>query len=222
VPTGAINSISVIDIDPRRGGHEWFSENRDRLRTRIHHTRGGGWHLIFNYVAGLPNTADRIAPGVETKNDGKYVVWWPEHGGRVEGSVADCPGWIVEQTNTHMGVAAKPDRNGSTATPMVCFGPPTEYQHNYAIRALRNAGGELWMCREGARNIKLNALAYKMGRLIVCGWIARDRVETFLLRACEANGLLADDGVAQCRSTVASGINAGMQRPYHNIGGADG
>jgi len=43
------------------------------------------------------------------------------------------------------------------------------------------------------------------------------RVESYLLRCCEANGLLADDGERQCRATLASGINAGMGRPYHDI-----
>ena len=47
----------------------------------------------------------------------------------------------------------------------------------------------------------------------------RKRVEEYLLKCCEANGLLADDGLAQCRATLASGINAGMRRPYHDIDG---
>jgi len=59
-----------------------------------------------------------------------------------------------------------------------------------------------------------------MGRQIARGWIARDRVEEFLLKACKANGLFKDDGDAQCRATIASGINAGMKRPYHDIGAA--
>jgi hypothetical protein len=56
-----------------------------------------------------------------------------------------------------------------------------------------------------------------MGRLIVSGWIPSEWVEDYLPRACEANGLLADDGVRQCRATLGSGIYAGMQRPYHDI-----
>jgi hypothetical protein len=99
-------------------------------------------------------------------------------------------------------------------------GPPTEYETNYAKRSLANACYELRQCPEGQRNIKLNALAYKMGRLIVRGWIMRDQVELLLLRACEANGLIADDGLAQCRLTLASGINAGMEYPYRDIGDA--
>jgi hypothetical protein len=47
--------------------------------------------------------------------------------------------------------------------------------------------------------------------------VARDKVEFWLLRACQENGLLADDGEQQCRDTLASGLNAGALRPYHDI-----
>jgi hypothetical protein len=99
-------------------------------------------------------------------------------------------------------------------------GVVTEHERNYAFRSLRNDAAELWACPEGSRNIKLNALAFSMGRQIARGWIARDRVEEFLLRACKANGLFKNDGEAQCVLTIASGINAGMKRPYHDIGAA--
>jgi len=58
-----------------------------------------------------------------------------------------------------------------------------------------------------------------MGRLIVRGWITRERVEHMLLMGAKHCGLLADDGLHQCKATIDSGIRAGMGRPYHNIGG---
>ena len=67
----------------------------------------------------------------------------------------------------------------------------------------------------------MNALAYKMGRLIVRGWIECGRVESYLLSCCEANGLLAEDGEQQCLATLASGLRAGARRPYHDIRGED-
>jgi hypothetical protein len=88
---------------------------------------------------------------------------------------------------------------------------------NYAKRALGNACFELRQCGEGSRNTKLNALAYKMGRLIVRGWIDPERVESYLLKSCEANGLVGDDGAAQCKATINSGIRAGAMRPYQDI-----
>jgi hypothetical protein len=60
-------------------------------------------------------------------------------------------------------------------------------------------------------------MAFKMGRLIANGWIDREQVEDYLLECCEANGLLKDDGVGQCRLTLVSGLNAGMKYPYRDI-----
>jgi hypothetical protein len=226
VATGTIGGIDVIDVDNRNGGDKWFQQHRDQIPvTRCHETRGG-LHFFFKHVIGFRCSSGRIAPGVDTKGDGGYVIWWPTHGGRVlcAGPIVDFPVWLAELVDTGgMGVAAKADHNGSAATPISPFpflGPPTEHQINYARKALRIHTAELWYCREGSRNTKLNALAFKMGRLIVRGWITCDQVEHFLLKACKENGLLADDGEAQCRATIASGISAGMKRPYHDIEGA--
>jgi hypothetical protein len=64
-------------------------------------------------------------------------------------------------------------------------------------------------------------MAYALGRLVVRGWIAREQVETYLLWACRDNRLLDDDGIEQCQKTLASGLNAGALRPYHDIRGED-
>jgi hypothetical protein len=102
-------------------------------------------------------------------------------------------------------------------TPILPLAPASAYQSNYAGRALGNACFELRHCEEGARNNLLNVLAYKMGRLMARGWISRQRVEDYLLRCCEANGPLKDDGIQQCLATIASGLSAGVLRPYHDV-----
>jgi len=213
VATGAISGIDVIDIDLRRGGDSWFHENHDRLpKTRTHETPSGGWHLIFKHLPGLKTSTDRIAPGVEVRANGPHIIWHPAHAGRVicDAAPAEFPIWVAELGgwNTSGGVGVTTEPNDFS------FDPPTAYQINYAKRALGNACYELRQCGEGRRNHLLNVLADKMGRLIVCGWISRERVEDYLLKCCEANGLLDDDGVGRCRATLASGINAGMHKPY--------
>ena len=94
----------------------------------------------------------------------------------------------------------------------------TAYEENYSWSALCNAYMELRKWPKGSRNFRFNKLGYKLGGLIARNWIGRERVESFLLKACKENGLLADDGEQQCRDTLASGINAGALRPYHDIG----
>jgi Bifunctional DNA primase/polymerase, N-terminal len=214
VATGAVGGIDVIDVDEK--GEGWFHAHRDQLpATRTHKTPRGLWHFIYHHAIGLRCSTSKIAPGIDIKADGGYIIWWPASLGRVvcEGPVADFPAWLSENG---MAVTTKPDR--SDVTPILPVGPPSLYQINYAKRSLGNACFELRHCPEGSRNTTLNALAYKMGRLIGRGWIRRELVESYLLNSCEACGLLADDGAAQCRATLASGINAGTTRPYHDIG----
>ena len=69
VPGSAMSGFDFLDIDPRNGGHRWLAENEHRLPvTRVHHTRGGGWHYLFRY-AGV-RLRKEIASGVECKGDG--------------------------------------------------------------------------------------------------------------------------------------------------------
>jgi hypothetical protein len=222
VPTGAVNGITVIDVDPRRGGDKWFDENRERLTTRVHRTRGGGCHLIFNYAAGLPNTADRIAPGVETKNDGKYVVWWAEHGQRVEGTVADCPGWIVDaltQPQQLPGSEPLKNRPGPLMTGEI---PKSLY---FAVKRCvplsatvtrhhqRRVAGILSIVtrRTELRNDGLNIAAYCLRELVEEGIITYEVAEGLLLEAATVCGYAAKDGVGAALATIRSGL--GLSRP---------
>jgi Bifunctional DNA primase/polymerase, N-terminal len=255
VATGASSGIAVVDIDPRNGGRKWLDANHHRLpMTRTHQTRGGGLHLIYRHAPGL--RCRQIAPGVDLKADGGYVVWWCAHGGQVLvlALVTELPHWInstsaasalslaeggaggslapvtpsrraliadlsaSSQVNgERMGVTAKSDCNGFEVTPIPPLEAPIDYEINYAKRALGNAFLELRACPVGCRNATLNALAYKMGRLVARGWITWERVETLLLKASEQCGLLAADGLGQCKATIDSGMRAGMTRPYHDI-----
>jgi hypothetical protein len=164
----------------------------------------------------LKTSADRIAPGVEVRANGPHIVWYPAHGGRVicDAPPADFPLWVAELGGWRgrLGVFLS-ELEERKITPSA----PTRYQVNYANKALKNAAWELRVCGEGRRNHLLNVMGYKMGRLVACGWIGRGQVEDWLLECCEKNGLIADDGIGQCRLTLASGLNAGMQKPYHEI-----
>ena len=112
------------------------------------------------------------------------------------------------------------DSSGSDTPILSPFPAPIPYELNYAQVSLSNAYGELCMCPDHSRNHLLNVMAFKLGRRIVRGWIKRDQVEEWLLRACKSNGLLADPvngGEKKCKDTIASGIRGGMAKPYKNI-----
>ena len=79
VPTGARSGFDVLDIDV--AGLAWLDRNADRLPpARMHETRSGGRHLIFQHWPGLRCSASKPAPGVDVRADGGYVIWWPARG----------------------------------------------------------------------------------------------------------------------------------------------
>ena len=79
VATGKPSGIVVIDIDPRSGGEDGFSDLAGRLgapgvTVRVT-TPSGGWHAWYR-APSVPITcsAGKIAPGVDVRGDGGYVV----------------------------------------------------------------------------------------------------------------------------------------------------
>ncbi len=79
--TGEASGILVVDVDPKSGGdlsltdliEAYGDEWLDTLKVR---TGSGGFHFFFEYPKGLDlrNTAGKIAPGIDTRANGGYVV----------------------------------------------------------------------------------------------------------------------------------------------------
>jgi hypothetical protein len=79
VRTGLSSGIDVLDLDRKHPeALVWWFSHRDRLPlTRVHRTRSGGLHLIFRHVPDVRCSAGRIAPGIDVRGDGGYIIWWP-------------------------------------------------------------------------------------------------------------------------------------------------
>src|SRR5262249_54120759 len=72
----------------------------------------------------------------------------------------------------------------------------------FAAAALKGCMNELAGTNAGSRNEKLNAVAYRLGRMIARNWIDRAAVESALLGAMHCNGGVADDGVKAAKDTL--------------------
>jgi hypothetical protein len=92
-----------------------------------------------------------------------------------------------------------------------------EREQKYALAALSGCAIELAGTVKGSRNKKLNKIAYRMGTMIVRGWIEEAVVTDALLDACDKNKYLQEHGRGTAVKTIQSGINAGCKQPHPDL-----
>ena len=158
VPTGGVSGFDVLDIDPRHGGDKWLEANKHRLPpTRTHATKSGGLHLLFRHRSGMGCSANRIAPGVDVRSGGGYVLWWPAAGLLVvdNSPMALWPSWLE-------ALALPPALRPLPPRPVIEL-TGTRLQR-YALAALKNGADRVVNAGEGARNSTLNAEAWGLFR----------------------------------------------------------
>jgi hypothetical protein len=87
-----------------RNGHLWacLRARRMALMFLISIPRGalGTTRTSTRYRSptGLRNSARRIAPGVDVRADGGFVIWWPREGYPIEEHpLTEWPNWLLEE-----------------------------------------------------------------------------------------------------------------------------
>ena len=82
MPTGGITGIAVLDLDVKKGKNglaeipDW-----ENLSPTIARTGSGGVHVYFRTDGAIiRNSTDKIAPGVDTRGEGGYVILPPSQG----------------------------------------------------------------------------------------------------------------------------------------------
>lgn len=95
-------------------------------------------------------------------------------------------------------------------------------EEKYAAVALQGCVDELAaMQPNSGRNNKLNALAYRLGRMCARQWVNRDDVSERLYQAAATCLLVNDDGEAATRATIKSGLTKGEQEPHPDLEGTN-
>lgn len=187
-PTGAATFAALCE----RAGHPV----PDTYRTR---TASGGTHLYFTAPTGvrLSNTAGSIAPLVDTRAHGGYVVaaGSTTPAGRYEALcapvAAPLPAWLL----SILQPAPKQPEAPSVAT----AGQSRRYADTALAGEVRNVASAV----TGGREAALFRAARALGRFVAWGDLPRSVVEQALQEAGEAAGLT----VAECRSTLRSALN---------------
>jgi len=196
VATGAASDVDVLDLDRKHLEAEaWWTTNRHRLpKTRCHRTRSGGLHLLFRHAIGLRSTASRIAPGVDTRGDGGYIIWWPAAGLPVLNDVppAPWPTWLLAQLQTpppssrKHGTVIIPDDHALGRLVHVVASAPEGQRNNLAFWAACRAGE---MARSGLIGLE-TAAAVIVAAAVRAGLSQREAERT------ARSGVLAGGGVA--------------------------
>lgn len=115
IVTGAISGLVVLDIDPGHGGDDSLAElekAHDVLPNSIEVlTGGGGRHVYFRHPGAIVRNQAGLAPGIDLRGDGGYVVAPPSihPSGREyrfevshhpdETPLAEIPAWLLGLTH---------------------------------------------------------------------------------------------------------------------------
>jgi Bifunctional DNA primase/polymerase, N-terminal len=230
--------LFVLDGD-RHGGPDGRAALGKLLRQQIGFdwhtapsafTPGDGAHVYFLQNGHeLGNGRGQLPDGVDARGCGGYVIapYATLSDGRCYRTVAGTPDLISAfkaGTIPHVpqGIVDLIHANDSTPDQEQNFSSVAGAREQaYAQTALEGCMAELAGTSAGNRNEKLNAIAYRLGRMVARHWLDRTAVEGALLGAMFANGAVADDGLEAAKATLKSGIDAGMAEPHPDLADRD-
>lgn len=196
VPTG--HAFDVLDIDPKNGGMDWLNRYRDHLPpTRTHVTRSSGLHIFYASHPGLRCSSSKLAPGVDVRASGGYIIWWPATRLKIFGPIipAEWPSWLLRAL--HEPKASYSPR-AQADSPLV---PSTDA---YARSALMAATRNVVNAAEGARNNTLNRETWSLMRFVAVGKLTVQQICNQMASAGLAVGLTPREIEATLASAMCS------------------
>ncbi len=211
VPTGPASGLFVVDLDTAKHpeADEWLERHAASLpETRTHRTASGGLHLLFKHQPGLKSSTGKKkhpysygsgVPGVDTRGEGGYIIWWPCHlgfGTHEPVLPAEVPDWLVK--------ALAPEEE-----------PPKPIRRKSRAFDVRQVAGALNVARNATRGERNSALFWtscRLGEMVANGTITHGAAVSCALEAAEAAGFDASFTAASARVTIRSGLRHGGAR----------
>lgn len=128
VPMGPASGVFCIDLDRKPGGDDgvatWekLESENGTVTTRTHETPSTGRHKFFQHQDGIRNIPlDRLAPGLEVKADGGYVIVPPSRmsDGKKYTIINDvepapAPPWLLKMINDYYDVEKHIEKDSQT------------------------------------------------------------------------------------------------------------
>jgi hypothetical protein len=156
----------------------------------------------------MRNSNRRIAPSVDVRGDGGYVIWWPREGFPViDRPLAPWPEWLLALTTIDVHSVVRAVEGRMYGSPSHGGVEPTgnlKLRSSYVLNKVSNA-------QVGERNRLLFWGSCRHGEMIAEGRIKREVAEGLLEGAAKTNGLWRD-GVDAVRATIRSGIETGIKQ----------
>ncbi len=199
-------------------------------------THSGGSHYYFaDPGEGFGNTASKIADRIDTRGKGGYTILpgsvtsegkayaWDFLGVVEVGldSLPELPDSIIaalkpkapEPTLSQQASPTAPANNILDINLGTPIAPGAGSEAAWAAKALDLECNALATASEGRRNHQLNTSAFSLAQIVAAGHLEEQLVRTRLMDAATACGLIASDGLEQCRATFQSGWTAGFAQP---------
>lgn len=222
---GRASGFFVLDIDPKNGGDEsleaLLAEHGPMPYTFTVRTGSGGTHYYFAWPEDFEptNSPGRLKnTGIDVRGEGGQVLAPPsrtvigEYRVKTVAQIAPAPEWLLDL------IRPKPTLGVVTDSGVVerVGDEEHERQREYAVNvALPAARKSVEQTTAGGRNQALNDNVLALAGIAAHGdhLIGKDEVAAAMMAACEANGLVPEDGLSSFFATFESAWSAGLERP---------
>jgi hypothetical protein len=227
IATGEGSGITVIDIDPANGGERSVAALAAKGLTFPPTLRAvtpnGGWHLVYRHQPGILNWSGKIAPGIDTRSTGGYIVAAPSRVPRkIDGVMAEYA-WIDPNTGEIREDACLPADMEIAPFPawvLDLVAPKPVYRAFRSFKpisderargAIQRQADLIAKEREGNRNGALSARSFFLHHNYVqSGSCGERELESVLHDAALANGLNSTEALKTIRKAFRSAQQKGQ------------
>jgi hypothetical protein len=223
--TGMASRVWILDVDGEDGEASLraLETKHGALPPTWESLTARGRHVWFCCDGPVPCSAGKIAPGIDVRGDGGYVIAPPSihPSGRPYAwsvdradDLAAAPAWLLHLARRKQGPTIS--ERALANLKARCGASPGAYGQ----AALDYECAALAATARGARNNALNRAAFSLFQLVAGGELDHGEVLNGLIDACDRNGLIADDGLRSVEATIRSGRGAGIVQPRSRSGAA--
>ena len=187
VPTG--EKFVVVDVDlQHREAQEWYGKANLPI-TRIHRTRSGGRHLLFQATDEVRCSTSKLWQHVDTRGAGGYIIWWPACDLEVlhADTLARVPGWILEKLRDRPKSPPPPNR-------------PARLQTGNARSKLAGIIRVIATSPEGERNSRVFWGACRMAEMVRGGQLSASGAIDLVVAAAARCGLSFPEALRTAQS----------------------